>query len=417
MRKYLITVLFVIFFMLSCVGCSAINKNETVNSTADYPASIMVNDKIYLLGQAIPAEVDDSAIIGYTTSYTDAFPSQNGETNFNRELNMPYAKIEEGIAVLYENEWHLCSSMEEDAGAPLAPVETDMDLVSVSHIEVMSGFTGQRINVKNADSVQKVMDDIESLTYQKMNAAEKIEFAYRIRFYNENYDELGRIFITEENGNQISYDGYYYLVEEDLNINVAYLEELLKDAPPAEPGDEGYDELSDIEPIKAEEMISYNGKEYLKSELCNDTLKWLELSEEERMLSSYFPPEFMMFDEKWGISLTVEDITSTGATIKCTQSGGQLSGELQTGSWFILENWTKEEGWKEVPDIVDGPLAFTADGLTIPMNEVCEWEVKWEWIYGQIPEGKYRIGKEIMDFREAGDFDEAIYYAEFEIVE
>lgn len=138
----------------------------------------------------------------------------------------------------------------EEEGAPLAPVETDKDLESVSHIEVMSGFTGQKISVKDADSVQRVMDDIESLTYRKMDAAEEIEFAYRIRFYNENDDELGRIFITEENGHQICYDGYYYLVEADLNINVDYLEELLRDAPPAEPGDEGNDELPDIEPAE-----------------------------------------------------------------------------------------------------------------------------------------------------------------------
>lgn len=114
----------------------------------------------------------------------------------------------------------------------------------------MSGFTGQKISVKDADSVQRVMDDIESLTYRKMDAAEEIEFAYRIRFYNENDDELGRIFITEENGHQICYDGYYYLVVADLNINVDYLEELLRDAPPAEPGDEGNDELLDIEPAE-----------------------------------------------------------------------------------------------------------------------------------------------------------------------
>mgnify|MGYP007128703176 FL=1 len=57
----------------------------------------------------MPAEVDESSIIGYTTSYIDTFPEKDGETNFNRELEMPYAKVEGGIAVLYDNEWHLCT--------------------------------------------------------------------------------------------------------------------------------------------------------------------------------------------------------------------------------------------------------------------------------------------------------------------
>lgn len=45
-----------------------------------------------------------------------------------------------------------------------------------------------------------------------------------------------------------------------------------------------------------QETVTYNGKEYKKSELSNSTLQWLELSELERAYSSYFPPEFMIFD-------------------------------------------------------------------------------------------------------------------------
>ena len=94
----------------------------------------------------------------------------------------------------------------------------------------------------------------------------------------------------------------------------------------------------------SEETISYNGKEYLKSELCDATLHWLEVTEQERMLSSYMPPEFMIFEENWGITLTAENVIPTSAKIKCTQSGGEPTGELQTGSWYILETWTQENG-------------------------------------------------------------------------
>ena len=165
----------------------------------------------------------------------------------------------------------------------------------------------------------------------------------------------------------------------------------------------------------SEEIISYNGKEYLKSELCDATLHWLELSEQERMLSSYMPPEFMIFDETWGITLTAENITPTSATIRCIQSGGEPTGELDTGSWYILENWTQENGWKEMPYVIDGEIGWTAEAWMIPRDNSCEWEVKWEWLYGQVPAGKYRIGKEIMDFRGPGDYDKAIYYVEFVI--
>ncbi|MDO5406013.1 MAG: M56 family metallopeptidase [Eubacteriales bacterium] len=80
------------------------------DAQTDYPAAIMVEDTVYLLSaEPSPVEVDESVIIGYTKSYTGTFPEKNGETNFNQELNMPYARVEGGIAVLYENEWYLCT--------------------------------------------------------------------------------------------------------------------------------------------------------------------------------------------------------------------------------------------------------------------------------------------------------------------
>lgn len=85
---------------------------ESVSGT-DYPAAIMVDGEVYVMeGEAMSGEVADSAIMGYTTSYTDTFPQKDGETNFNRELEMPYAKVKDGVAVLYENEWHLCTPKE-----------------------------------------------------------------------------------------------------------------------------------------------------------------------------------------------------------------------------------------------------------------------------------------------------------------
>ncbi len=70
----------------------------------------MVDGEVYyLVSEPTTGEVHDSAILGHTSSYTDTFPQKDGETNFNRELEMPYAKVTEGIAVFYENEWHLCA--------------------------------------------------------------------------------------------------------------------------------------------------------------------------------------------------------------------------------------------------------------------------------------------------------------------
>ena len=432
--KKIITLLLVLICALGMVGCGKEEKHEIeiLIPAGSTEAIVYSEAEIRPVGNRITiwsgAGLGDTEVIlkpvnenvetGYVGEYlTHGVPVEFDTRNVNDEWFKIGVSVQNDsdrgpIAVSVEVEGVEVRIVEYD-GAPLAPDVSDKDLESISYIEVMSGLTGQRIKVKDADSVQKVMDDIESLKYEKKNAVEEVGYAYRIRFYNENDDELGRIFITEENGHQISYDGYYYLVEADQNINVNFLEELLKDAPPAEPGDEGNDELPDIE---AEEIITYNGKEYKTSELCDATLHWLSLSEQEKMLSSYFPPEFMIFEETWGITLSAENITPVGLTIKCTQSAGEPTGELQTGSWYIIENWTKENGWKEMPYVIEG-VGWTSEAWIIPINDTCEWEVNWEWLYGTLPKGKYRIGKQIDDFRDSGNYDTSTYHVEFEITE
>ena len=166
---------------------------------------------------------------------------------------------------------------------------------------------------------------------------------------------------------------------------------------------------------KEDDVIIYNGKEYEKSELCDATLHWLKLSEEERMLSSYMPPELLEFVETWGITLNVSKVTPKRMTLECNQSGGEPTGELQTGNWYIVERWTKENGWQEAEYIIDGNIGWTEEAWMIPMEATTVWEIDWNWLYGELPAGKYRIGKEIMDFRGTGDYDTSIYFAEFEI--
>ena len=389
MKKYISIILaaLCIFFI---VGCSKNEQGVPDTPNTMVPSIIYEGDLYRTTGKEIPAEVDESAIVGEISSIVPLtqLPTKEGEANFG-QIGDQFAITSNGLLVKMNHEWVVFELSEAGItdGAPLAPADPDLDIESVSHLEVMSGLTGQKITIKDADSVQKVKDDIESLKYEKKNAVEEVGYAYRIRFYNENYDELGRIFITEKNGHQISYDGYYYLVEADQNINVHYLEELLKDAPPAEPGDEGNDELTDI-----------GQKESENDEICG------------------YPTAEDMGADKYGITLILENLTSTGATIKCEQSGGEVTGELETGSWYIVEKWTQMDGWKEVETVIDKQqVGWTAEAYMILEGSTTEWEVNWEWLYGELPAGKYRIGKQITDWRESGDYDTVVYHIPFEI--
>ncbi len=228
------------------------------------------------------------------------------------------------------------------------------DSEKIGSIVIQSGLTGQRITVEDDGSIQRIVEDIESLRYEKKGSSEGyVGYAYWIRFYNENGEELGEFNITEENGHQISYDGDFYLVGADLNIDVDYLDELLESASNVETG----------------------------------------------------TPD-------WGLTLSVKNVTPSGMTLICTWSGGELAGELETGSRYTLQ--ALENGnWVEVPFLAEAN--WTMEAYVIQKDKDAEFEINWEWLYGKLPAGTYRICKEFMDFRGAGDYDEALFYAEFEI--
>lgn len=80
----------------------------------DYPSAIMVDGAIYYVSVAAPAEeVAEQDIVGSITSYTDSFPARDNQCNFTRELPIPVAKVAEGMAVYYEDAWHVCFPEDE----------------------------------------------------------------------------------------------------------------------------------------------------------------------------------------------------------------------------------------------------------------------------------------------------------------
>lgn len=121
-------------------------------------------------------------------------------------------------------------------------------------------------------------------------------------------------------------------------------------------------------------------------------------------------------EDIWGIQLTVNKITSSGLTLVCSQFGGKLIGNLQTGSPYLLEIQINNE-WVPVEMLSSKyELAWTEEAWMIPLNESTVWDVNWKNLYGELPVGKYRIGKEIINFRGSADYNTNTYYADFELV-
>ena len=116
----------------------------------------------------------------------------------------------------------------------------------------------------------------------------------------------------------------------------------------------------------------------------------------------------------WGIKLSAKDVTPDGATLVFNQKGGNVTGSLQTGDAFFLER-LGENKWISYPTRPTIDFAWHQVAYMINHGDETEFETEWKWLYDSLPEGQYRIAKEVMDFRGTGDYDKQFFYAYFEI--
>ena len=129
------------------------------------------------------------------------------------------------------------------------------------------------------------------------------------------------------------------------------------------------------------------------------------------------PPEEEL---SWNLKMKVSDVTSTGLTVEFIQQGpfkGYDRAELQFGSHYTLQR--QENGqWVDVEMLPqEHDIGWTMEAYIIKRDDTTRQHIDWEWLYGALPTGHYRIGKTVSLFRSAGNYDEQIFYAEFVVFE
>lgn len=63
------------------------------------------------------------------------------------------------------------------------------------------------------------------------------------------------------------------------------------------------------------------------------------------------------------------------------------------GEWYKIE---KEENgkWYDVETVID-EYGFNSIGYLVNENNEVKFDMNWEWLYGELPQGNYRILKEV----------------------
>lgn len=128
------------------------------------------------------------------------------------------------------------------------------------------------------------------------------------------------------------------------------------------------------------------------------------------------------------LHVSLKDITPTGATFVFLQYDTKASkGELFYGDDFVIE---RREGdkWERNPIVVEGDYGFHDIAYTLTPDApdehgyvtgraTAEMVIDWEWLYGKLSPGEYRIGKSVLDFVESREFDKYMVYAHFFLAE
>lgn len=118
-------------------------------------------------------------------------------------------------------------------------------------------------------------------------------------------------------------------------------------------------------------------------------------------------------NDQIGLYFSLKRVTSTGVALVYDQYDPEApTGELLDGDDFTLEVKTGSQ-WEAVPITLKGDYGFHDIAYEIPRGGITERELNWEWLYGELEPGEYRIWKRIHDFRKAGEFDEYEICARF----
>ncbi|WP_138417488.1 immunoglobulin-like domain-containing protein [Aquibacillus sediminis] len=114
-----------------------------------------------------------------------------------------------------------------------------------------------------------------------------------------------------------------------------------------------------------------------------------------------------------GITIDVKKgtISSAGLTVILENTSDK---QYTYGEYYMLEK-TINGSWYQVPIVLDENYGFNDIGYELASSDVSEWTVDWDWLYGNLENGQYRLVKDVLDVREPGDYDTYYLAAEFTI--
>ena len=130
-------------------------------------------------------------------------------------------------------------------------------------------------------------------------------------------------------------------------------------------------------------------------------------------ISDWMPSTLEAVNNLEGVTMAPKEgtVSPTGLTLQFENKSDR---DCIYGDYFLLEN-NNNGVWYQVPVAIEGNYGFNSIGYSLTSGGDSEWAAEWEWLYGSLDAGEYRVVKDILDFRSTGDYDTYYLAAEFTI--
>ena len=100
------------------------------------------------------------------------------------------------------------------------------------------------------------------------------------------------------------------------------------------------------------------------------------------------------------VKISIADVSSTGATVKIKDTNND---PYVYGEWYKIEK-QKDGNWYDVKTVISD-YGFNEIGYLPNNNGEVEFKIDWEWLYGKLPSGKYRLLKQVNSEYISVEFD------------
>lgn len=168
----------------------------------------------------------------------------------------------------------------------------------------------------------------------------------------------------------------------------------------------GYDSSKYIAVYIDGEFILYKTRD-------SQTISFNDIENNEAQIGDLKPTKYETVNNFEGVTMIVKEGTvSSDGLILVLENNSEK--ECIYGEFFILEK-KLDNKWYEVPVTIEGNYGFNDIGYQLNPGDEQQWEVNWQWLYGSLAKGEYRIIKDILNFRKTGDYDTYYLAAEFQL--